>query len=190
MRPRPLAAALAGFAALTLAACSSHQDASGGAPAAGAAGVNSAAVTWSDHVCEVVRAGGVKLSQLPAVDPSAPARAKDSLVTYLGSLSEALTELAGGIQREGVPPVHDGQATLERAMSTLDASKSSVETAKAKLAAAAVTDQATFEQAVREASTAFQRLGTTDGPTKDLKDNPELAQAFTQAPNCRNLDTA
>ncbi|TVT56291.1 hypothetical protein FNH05_08585 [Amycolatopsis rhizosphaerae] len=189
MRPRPLAAALAGFATLTLAACSSHQDASG-ASGSGAAAVNSAAVTWSDHVCEVVRAGGVKLSQLPAVDPSAPARAKDSLVTYLGSLSEALTELAGGIQREGVPPVHDGQATLERAMSTLDASKSSVDTAKAKLAAAAVTDQATFEQAVREASTAFQRLGTTDGPTKDLKDNPELAQAFTQAPNCRNLDTA
>lgn len=185
MRARPLAAALAGLVTLTLAACSSPDI------GAGSGGdVNDPAVTWAGHVCEVVRAGGVTLSQLPAMDPSAPAKAKDSLVTYLGSLSAALAELADGIQHEGVPPVRDGQATLDRAMSTLDASRSSVDSAKARLAAAAVSDQATFEQAVREASTAFQQLGDTDGPAKDLKDNPELARAFTAATTCRNLDTA
>ena len=159
------------------------------APAPGNA-ENGPAITWSDHVCEVVRAGGVRLAQLPAVDPSAPAKAKDSLVTYLGSLSAALGDLANGITREGAPPVRDGQATLDRAMATLTSNRTSVDEAKEKLAAAPVTDQATFDAAVRDASTAFANLGAAEGPTKDLKDNPELAQAFGKAPNCRNLDGA
>jgi hypothetical protein len=175
-----LAAALA---VLVMTGCSAQ-------PSSSAPAENGPAITWSDHVCEVVRAGGVKLSQLPAVDPSVPAKAKESLVTYLGSLSDALSELADGITKEGVPPVRDGQATFDRAMTTLTAGKSSVEEAKTKLAAASVTDQATFESAVRDASTAFTQLGSTEGPTKDLKDNPELAQAFGKAPNCRNLEGA
>ncbi|KAA9153523.1 hypothetical protein FPZ12_034310 [Amycolatopsis acidicola] len=180
MRQRFLAGALA--LAFLVAGC--------GGQAKNAQEENGPAITWSDHVCEVVRAGGVSLSQLPAVDPSAPAKAKDSLVVYLGSLSDALTRLSAGITKEGAPPVNDGQATLDRAMTTLNATKSSVDTAKTKLATAAVTDQATFEAAVSDASTAFAKLGSTEGPTKDLKDNPELAKAFGKAPNCRNLDGA
>ncbi|GHF52812.1 hypothetical protein FHX82_004215 [Amycolatopsis bartoniae] len=179
MRIRLLTVALAGLA---LTAC--------GTASAPTSTENGPAITWSDHVCEVVRAGGVRLAQLPAVDPSAPAKAKDSLVTYLGSLSAALTDLANGITREGVPPVRDGQATLDRAMATLTSNRTSVDRAKEKLAAAPVTDQATFDAAVQNASTAFANLGTAEGPTKDLKDNPELAQAFGKAPNCRNLDGA
>ncbi|MFJ8814319.1 hypothetical protein [Amycolatopsis thermoflava] len=152
---------------------------------------NAAAITWSDHVCAVVRDGGTKLSQLPGVDASDVAKAREGLVTYLASLSQALTDLGDGITREGPPPVTDGQATVQRAMETLNTTKASVDEARTALASAPVSDQATFEQAVRGASDAFAKLGnTTEGPTKDLTDNPELAKAFQKAPTCQALEGA
>ncbi|GAB3575482.1 hypothetical protein GCM10027445_38020 [Amycolatopsis endophytica] len=180
MRAALIAGALAGMA--VLAGCgqdrAAHEE-------------NAAAITWSEHVCAVVRDGGAKLSQVPGVDASDVTRAREGLVTYLASLSQALTDLGNGITREGPPPVTDGQATVDRAMNTLNSTKASVDEARTALASAPVTDQATFEQAVRGASDAFAKLGnSTEGPTKDLTNNPELAKAFAKAPSCQSLEGA
>ncbi|UQS25763.1 hypothetical protein L1857_24615 [Amycolatopsis thermalba] len=180
MRAVLIAGALAGMAVLA-----------GCGPERAVPEENAAAITWSEHVCAAVRDGGAKLSQLPGVDASDAGKAREGLVTYLASLSQALTDLGHGITREGPPPVTDGQATVDRAMDTLNATKSSVDAARAALESAPITDQASFEQAVRGAGDAFAHLGTaTEGPTKDLTNNPELAKAFEKAPTCQALDGA
>jgi hypothetical protein len=174
------AVAVTASACTALAGCGSDKDDARNDPA----------IAWSDSVCKTIEAGAAKLSQMPAVDPSNPQAAKDSLVVYLGHLSEALVGVSDGFKTAGSPPVKDGQATLDKAMTTLTTTKSTIDTAKTKLQAAAVTDQATFQAAISDISGVMKTLTNAEGPAKDLKENPELAAAFKAAPTCQKVEGA
>ncbi|HVK21714.1 MAG TPA: hypothetical protein VM677_10185 [Actinokineospora sp.] len=172
------AAMLAVCTCATVAACGSDKGPTANGPA----------IAWSDQVCKTIDAGAAKLSQLPAVDPSNPQAAKDSLVVYLGSLSDALGNVTDGLKTAGAPPVTDGQATLDKAMATLTTTRSTVDTAKSKLQAAPVTDSATFQAAISEISKVMSSMTDNEGPAKDLKSNPELAVAFGNAATCQKVE--
>jgi hypothetical protein len=174
------------FAALvtvvTLAGCSSSAEDPGAEEQ-----VNVAAVSWADRVCQAVDAGGDTLSELPALDPEQPAGTRDGLVAYLESMSAALTDVADTISGAGIPPVAGGDAAVEKAMETISAEKSALESAKTTLTKAEITDEASFQQAIGQVRTAFDELSSADGPLVDLKKNPELNEAIGQAAACQGL---
>ncbi|CRK57216.1 hypothetical protein [Alloactinosynnema sp. L-07] len=174
------AATLAMCTCATAAACGSDKGPQANAPA----------IAWSEQVCKAIDAGAAKLSQLPAVDPSNPQAAKDSLVVYLGSLSDALGGVSEGLKTAGTPPVTDGQAALDKAMTTVTTTRSTVDTAKTKLQAAPVTDTVTFQAAISDISKVMSQLTDNEGPAKDLKSNPELATAFASAATCQRVEGA
>ncbi len=151
--------------------------------------VNGQAIAWAEQVCQTVQAGGQRLSQLPQVDPNNPAQAKDGLVGYLGVLLEALDSVASGITSAGNPPVANGQSAVNAAMDTLSKTRTAIGDARTKLSQAPA-DPASFQQVLTEVGEGMGKLGGTEGPTKELRANPELNEAFTQAPTCQRLDQA
>lgn len=164
--------------ALSSAACGSSNSANPGPDPA---------VTWSEQVCKTVQAGGDKLSKVPQVDPSSPQKAKDSLLSYLGVLSDALQSVADGIKAAGAPPVADGQATVDKVIANIADAKQSVESARTKLQQAQVTDTASFQQTLGEIGAGMQKFQGAVGPTKDLRANGALNEAFGKAPTCQKL---
>ena len=169
----------------TLSACSSD---SGSTPAGGETTQASPAVQWIDKVCGSIAAGGQSLSQMPAVDPADPAKAKEGLVGFLSGLTNALTSVSKGITDAGVPPVADGQATVDKAQATIDGAKTSLDSARTKLEGVSTSDPVAFQKALVEISPSLTAFDNTDGPVKDLRANPELDTAFTQAPGCKQVD--
>ena len=168
--------ALLAVFALILTACGSNS--SGGE-------VSGQAIAWAEQVCQTVQTGGQRLSQLPQVDPNNPAQARDSLVGYLGVLIEALDSVASGLTSAGAPPVDNGQSAVKAAMDTLTKTRTAIGDARTKLQQA---DPASFQQVLTEVGEGMGKLGTAEGPTKDLRANPQLNEAFTQAPTCQRLD--
>ncbi|SFB64433.1 hypothetical protein SAMN05216266_14317 [Amycolatopsis marina] len=184
MTRRLLAGAFAALgAAVTLAGCGSEPDAPAGDQ------VNAAAVSWAEQVCASVGSGGDTLSELPAFNPEQPDATRDGLVTYLESMSAALSDVADTITAAGTPPVEGGGATVEQAMETISTEREALESAKTTLTKAEITDEASFQQAISEVRTAFDELSSADGPLKDLKTNPELNEAIGRASACQGLDT-
>jgi len=149
--------------------------------------VNGQAIAWAEQVCQTVQVGGQRLSEPPQVDPTNPQLAKDSLVGYLGVLLEALDSVAQGISRAGAPPVADGQSAVDKAMEALGKNRTAIGDARTKLQQAP-SDPVSFQQVLTDVGTQLGQLGSAEGPTKDLRSNPALNEAFTQAPTCQRLD--
>lgn len=147
------------------------------------------AISWAEKVCMSIQQGAVALTQPPVVDEASdPLTAKNSLVDYLGKLSQALDTVSAGIRNAGPPPVANGQAAVDRAMVTITETKTAVDGARTKLAQLSTTDPIGLQQALTDAGAGMDKLSNVEGPAKDLKANPDLSQAFAQAPTCKQLE--
>lgn len=186
MTRRTLAGMFAVLAAVALTGCGSG-DQDSAAQDTEAQPLNPAAVSWAEQVCQAVDSGADTLTQLPALNPAEPATTRDALVTYLGSMSEALSAVGDTITSEGTPPVTGGDKAVENAMTTISSEKSALEEAKTTLADATITDEKSFQQAISQVRSVFDELGNAEGPMKDLKANPELNKAISQATTCQEL---
>jgi hypothetical protein len=171
-------AAAATALGLALAGCGDANSGGGGGDA----------VAWAEKVCKSVEGDLAVLTKTPDVDPSNPQQAKESLVTYLGSFATALDHMASGIRDAGTPPVADGAKAVDTVSSALAEAKTSVESAKTNLEQANVSDPASFQAAFTKVGEDMAKLSSLDDPTKDLKANKELNDAFEQAPTCKKLD--
>ncbi|GLZ42354.1 hypothetical protein [Actinokineospora sp. NBRC 105648] len=176
---RALAVVFSGLLVCAAAGCGSDSPAP--APQAPAVG-------WVDRVCQAVEANGARLSALPPIDPGKPAEARDGLLAFLGTLSEALTSVNDGITGAGAPPVANGGPAVDKALAGIDGAKTSLDSAKSKLAAIPVTDPVAFQAAITELGPSLGALTDSDGPLKDLRENPEINDAYAKAPTCRKLD--
>jgi hypothetical protein len=186
MNRRPVAAALLTLAlAATVTACGSDS----GTSVSDQQPTNDKAVAWVEQVCKTVEAGGQKLSTLPKIDPTNPQAAKDGLVGYLGSLVDALDGVAKGIRAAGVPPVADGQQTVDNALGTIAKVQGALDGARTKLTQATTADPVSFQKAMADATAGIGQLDPA-GPTKDLKANVALRDAFSAAPTCKRIDAA
>ena len=170
---------LAVLTALTIAltACSGNKGSDGVDPS-----------TWAEKVCKSIEDQAAILGQAPDVNPNDPAKAKESLLTYLGNLSTGLNKLIGGVRDAGTPKANDGTQVVDKVTTTLSEAKKSVDEAKSNLEKATVTDAASFQAARDKVSQDLQKLSELDDPTKDLKSNAELNDAFNKAPSCQKLD--
>ena len=171
---------LAGLAlvAAALAGCSDDNK--------GSAGVDP--VTWAENVCKSVEGQAAVMTQSPDLDPGDPQKAKDVLLTYLGNLSAGLDKLAGGVREAGTPSVTDGAQVVSKVTKTLQDATKGVQDARANLEKATVTDAASFEAARDSVGQDLAKLSDIEDPTKDLKANAELNDAFNKAPTCKKLD--
>jgi uncharacterized phage infection (PIP) family protein YhgE len=145
-------------------------------------------VAWAEQVCKSVEGQAAVLNQTPTTDPGDPAKAKQNLLTYLGNLSAGLDKLSNGVKDAGTPKVNDGTQVVEKVTRTLRDAKQGVDLAKANLDKATVTDAASFQSARDRVGEDLAKLSDLEDPTKDLKANAELNDAFTKAATCKKLD--
>lgn len=163
--------------AVTLTACSGDKGPDGVDP-----------VAWAERVCKSVEDQAELLRQTPTTDPGDPAKAKQNLLDYLGNLEAGLDKLAAGVRDAGIPKVNEGTQVVEKVTRTLRDAKQGVELAKANLDKATVTDAASFQAAREKVAEDLGKLSDLEDPTKDLKANAELNDAFNKAATCKRLD--
>lgn len=162
---------------IALTACSDSSDSGGVDP-----------VAWAEKVCKSVEGQAAILGQAPTVDASDPAKARENLLSYLGNLSTGLDTLMGGVRDAGRPKVNDGTQVVDKVTTTLREAKKGVDDAKSNLEKTTVTDAASFEAARTKVGQDLAKLSDIEDPTKDLKSNAELNDAFNKAPTCVKLD--
>jgi hypothetical protein len=167
--------------AVALTACSNSSDSSkaptGGDP-----------VAWAEKVCKSVESQLATMAQSPNIDPNDPKQAKESLLAYLGNFAAALDRIAGGIKDAGSPPVADGSQVVDKVTKAMQDAKKSVDDARDNLQKASVSDPASFQQAYTKVGEDMSKVSNMEDPTKDLKANKELNDAFGKAPTCKKLD--
>ncbi|CRK61085.1 hypothetical protein [Alloactinosynnema sp. L-07] len=185
---RRLAAVAVLALSLGIAGCGSDTPStSGGTSAATGAGGGGDAVAWAEKVCSTVAPEREAFSKVPNIDPTDPVKARDGMVAYLDDLVKALERMVSGIQSAGSPPVADGETAAKRVVDTLEEAKATVSTAKDNLAKVDVTDPAAFQAGFTQVGTDLQKLGEMEDPTKGLRGNRELNEAFEKAASCKAL---
>lgn len=146
------------------------------------------AQSWAERVCQSIEGQAALLAQAPDIDASDPAKAKENLLGYLENLAKSLDTLIHGVKDAGTPKVADGSQVVTKVTNTLQEAKSGVDTAKSNLEKATVTDAASFQAARDKVGADLAKLSDLEDPTKDLKANGELNDAFNKAPTCTKLD--
>lgn len=145
------------------------------------------AVAWADEVCSELQDDLSALTTQPEIDQSNPQAAKDSLVTYLGTLETSLDGMASAVEDAGTPPVDGGEEAVEGFVSQIGTAKEAVTSAKTKVEGASVNDPAGFQKAVTSAVEDLQSLSELD-PTNSFSENQELNKAYEDAESCQELE--
>ncbi|MGI8332988.1 hypothetical protein ACRYCC_23800 [Actinomadura scrupuli] len=143
-------------------------------------------VAWAGRVCSAVGAGGAKLT-LPHLDPKNPQKQKESLIVFLGTVSTQLKTLKTSLEGQGAPQVTGGKASYDRALSNLSETQAGVDSAATSLRASKVSDPASLKHALDGVGKSLVKFSAYEGPSKDLRTNPELNKAFTKAPACQRI---
>ena len=145
------------------------------------------AVAWADSVCSSIQDDLSALTTQPEIDQSNPQAAKDSLVTYLGTLETSLDGMAGAVEDAGTPPVDGGEEAVAGFVDQIGTAKEAVTSAKTKIEGASVDDPAGFQTAVTSAVEDLQSLSQLD-PTNSFSENPDLNEAYNEAEACQELE--
>ncbi|SDD82231.1 hypothetical protein [Actinokineospora iranica] len=193
------ATATAAAFALGLAGCGSDPGTAPGAtttsaPAAtttSGTSANGDAVAWAEKVCSSVAPHVDELDDGPKdIDGTDPNKAKAGMSAYLDKLSGALDSMTASFKEAGDPPVANGDQLSEKAVGSLDEAKKIVDGAKVKLEGVNTADPAAFQSGFLQVGQDLQKLGDLEDPTKGLRGNKELEEAFKAAPTCKKLDDA
>ena len=145
-------------------------------------------VAWAEKVCSSVESEVAVLSQQPDIDPSNAKQAKENLITYLTNFSVALDRMSTGIRDAGIPPVTDGAQAVEKVTGAIQDAKKGVDDAKSNLEKANVNNAEEFQAAYTKVGEDMAKLAQFEDPTKDLKANKELNEAFDKAAACKRLE--
>ncbi|GAB3501868.1 hypothetical protein [Amycolatopsis cihanbeyliensis] len=193
MIPRLVIGAVAACGLALAAGCGSDEPAASGEPAGqqtktGSAEAGSESTAWADQVCTAIQAQASKMTTLPPLESDQPQDVRQAMLTYLDTLSGAFDDLSTRIEAAGPPPVTDGGALVEQTIGTLEETKQTLDTARAKADGATISDPAAFQSTMTEVGAKIQELQGMDDPTKNLKQNPVLKTAFAEAPACKRLE--
>ncbi len=181
---RHLTAAAALALGLTVAGCGSQDQAAkpvaDGRPAA-------EPVAWAGAVCGGLGEVISSAAELGAA-PSDPQAHKEALLAFADSLRASLDATVGELEQLGAPDVPDGAQTQQIVLDFFGSAAEATATQREKLAALDP-EAADFEQRLGEivASGATSEL---DGRMSEVTSKPELASAFQQAPECRQMAAA
>ncbi|SNR33090.1 hypothetical protein SAMN06265360_102192 [Haloechinothrix alba] len=154
--------------------------------ASNGADVDDEVLAWTGTICTALQDSGAAI-EMPEIDPTHPESAREGFLDFLGSLDTEFGSLDDTLRDVGPPPVDGGEDTYDAAMETLQESREAVQEAMVSLEEAEVTDEESFQAAVVEAGAKMEELGSRDGPSGDLRENPALEAAFQEASECRNV---
>ncbi|MBC6447017.1 hypothetical protein [Actinokineospora xionganensis] len=153
---------------------------------AGAA--NGDAVAWADKVCSAVAPEVEKFKDTPTGDPTNLQATKDGFVTYLDGMAQALDRMISGIRDAGSPPVTDGDAAAKAVENSLETAKGTVTLAKDNLAKVDASNPQAFQAGMAQVGQDLQGLAQMEDPTKGLRGNKELNDAFEKSDKCKALN--
>jgi hypothetical protein len=131
------------------------------------------AIAWAAKVC--VATPPITLAPQPTAS---------DLSAFLDTLSAALAEEAAAIRSAGPPPVAGAQATVAKALGTIDAAKKSLQQARSRLAAVKAGDDAALQRAIADVDAGMAGLTDAGDPKATLRQNKELDRAFDKAGDC------
>ncbi|MGH3861721.1 hypothetical protein [Actinokineospora sp.] len=153
-----------------------------------AAAANGDAVAWADKVCSAVAPEVEKFKDTPTGDPNNLQATKDGFVTYLDGMAQALDRMVSGIRDAGTPPVADGDAAAKAVENSLETAKATVVKAKNNLAKVDASNPQAFQAGMAQVGQDLQGLADMEDPTKGLRGNKELNDAFEKSEKCKALN--
>ena len=179
---------LASLAMGPLAGCGGADDGGpGGTPAAASAKPREKAgdetVAWAGRVCTAL-AGGLTKSPPPKIDPKDVAASERAIAAYMTGMAQRLGTVRAKLAKTGAPPVPTGKTLVTGMDGDLKAVQAQLRAAAAGLRKTKVGTPA-FRTAQGNAGKAMRRLGGYQPPTRALRADPALGDAFTRAAPCR-----
>lgn len=145
------------------------------------------AVAWADKVCSEIGDDIATLTTQPEIDQSSLQAAKDSVVTWLGTLETSFDGMSSAVEEAGTPPVDGGEDAVKSFQDQVASAKETVTGAKGKVEAAPLDDPTAFQTVVTGAMTDLQALSSLD-PTSSFSENEELSKAYNEAASCKALE--
>jgi hypothetical protein len=146
------------------------------------------AVAWADQVCAAVGPEVAKFKETPTTDPTNLQATKDNFVGYLDAMVQALDRMIAGIRGAGSPPITDGDAAAKAVTDSLETAKGTVTKAKDNLAKVDASNPAAFQAGMAQVGQDLQGLADMEDPTKGLRGNKELNDAFEKSDKCKALN--
>ncbi|MFC0038316.1 hypothetical protein [Actinomadura rayongensis] len=137
---------------------------------------------WAAKVCSSI--GLNEAVRLPAVTEDAKAY-KANIAAFLAQLARRMDTMEAGLKKAGVPPVSDGQATYDAALTKLEGAKTVLNQVRTKLNTTKVTDTKSLRSALAGLSQQVLASVSYTGPRDDLRRNPALTTAFDTVPACQ-----
>jgi hypothetical protein len=182
---------LASLAVGPLAGCGGDDDGPGGTPAATGAAASEKprakasreTVVWAGRVCDAM-AGGLTKSPPPKIDPKDVAASERAIAGYMTGMAKRLGTVRARLGKVGPPPIPDGKSLLTGTDADLKAVQGQLREAASGLRETKV-GTPEFRTAQGNAGKAMRRLGGYQPPTRALRAELALGDAFSRAESCR-----
>ncbi|MBW0093673.1 hypothetical protein I4I73_29925 [Pseudonocardia sp. KRD-184] len=162
--------------------------ATGGTTADGTA--DAGAVAWTDRVCTALLPVVGTLRTPPPVDVTDPAAAQNAYRDYLGEAASRAEAAEQEIASAGPPPVDGGEQLAQDVREQVVDLRADVSEALRQVDAADATNPVAVGQAVAVGGNVLGALGNQVQAVGALTADPELRNAFEQAPACADLRSA
>jgi hypothetical protein len=147
------------------------------------------AVAWAENVCKAQSSQSLANLAPPVIDPNNPAKARDTYVDLLTTISKNLGAMTDGIKNAGPAPVPNGQQTVDTAVAALVAGRQTLDTQIGRLKAAKITDTASLGAIQLSVNQELEKGGFSKDPVAAMRENKQLDDAFDKAPTCKKLES-
>ncbi|MFR9806947.1 hypothetical protein ACL02T_32330 [Pseudonocardia sp. RS010] len=188
-------AAVAAASCLTLAGCAgdtvpgaaAQTTATAPAPTDGSGQPQADTVAWAGQVCSALAPVYQSLGAPPQPDLNDLAATRDAYLTYFENAGSAAEQAANQIGQAGAPPTDNGAAVRDDLQAQLNDLRDNLTAARDQLANVDTSDPAAVADAVRSAGQTAAGAGDAAQVRDTLNNDPELAAAVQQAPECADL---
>ena len=145
---------------------------------------SSDAVQWADQFCGAMQSFVDVAKQPPKFDTSNPAAAKSGLSTYFGQLSDGFGKAGDQLKALPKAPTPSGDQVVSKMVDLFGQMKTAFADSKSKIDNADPNDPTAGMTAATES---LSKLSDLTDPLKDVKADPELEKAASQAPKCQAM---
>ncbi|MCO1660901.1 hypothetical protein [Pseudonocardia humida] len=190
--------ALAAAAGLALAGCATDApvapDAPEPVPAPGGEAVEGTAgpeaVAWTGSVCEALVPVAQTLRTPPEIDVTAPQAARQAYRDFLVEARTQADQAQQQLSTLGAPPVEEGEELAQEVQEQVTDLREDVTEALNRVEAADPNNPLAIGEAVVAGGNVLGAVGNNVQAVGALTDEPELRNAFEQAPACEELRDA
>ncbi len=147
-------------------------------------------MTWTGGICEGLLPVVGTLRTPPQIDVTDPAAAQRTYSSYLGEAQAQADQALREVTAAGAPPLAGGEQLAQAVQQQVTDLRNDVTEARAQLDGADPGNPVAIGQAVAAAGNVLGSAGSNVQALGALTSDPELRNAFEQAPSCQELRTA